>query len=638
MVEDFFGFRGNPFGACPDDEYFVPGPSVPQAQADLAAAARAGQGVALLTGPPGVGKTIVCHRLAQELRAEFDVAVLSGSGCVTRRSLLQSILYELQAPHAGVFEQEARLELISLARESVADGRGVVLIVDEAHELPPRLLEGLRSLTNYIEQGRPLVRLVLAGTLQLEEVLIRSEMEALNQRIVCHVSMEPLRREESARHLAACLAEVGGVLQETISAPALELICHASDGVLRCLHRLSERCLERACEIRERPLSAKTVRMAYGDLQQLPLQWNSLPVDDLLPIEDSEQGPMNADQSDMTDNSETAATSSRAPEPVLTPDCVLGDSPAATASWTSPVASFEVGGPEEPVADALPSETAGLAHSQKSVCSENVQKPEEDSHVDDNLQPECEADDQVPCPVSGFLESPVRDRYARLDRLAEQANAMRSDSPTKTTLAADLRGQADSRRHEATPESRSGRPSVPRGTETDADVDEIESPLVREGSSPDEIIDRVMSVLGGLSRSSDDHPFLLGFPEANIQAASDLDDDGLDEDDLTSSPEDTGWMAKDWQVTRSQPGAGTGGEPVGGLRSSRVASVPPEYDIIEPPSEEHDLLEDQANEADFVDSTMAGELHTDPQATEPVPVETQSAIGERPDGPQEPRP
>ena len=95
--------------------------------------------------------------------------MLASGRLSTRRALFQAILYELGRPYRGMDEGELRLAVVDYLMAGDNNSRGLVLLVDEAHTLPLRLLEEIRLLTNLARSGQPLVRLVMAGGPALEE-------------------------------------------------------------------------------------------------------------------------------------------------------------------------------------------------------------------------------------------------------------------------------------------------------------------------------------------------------------------------------------------------------------------------------------------------------------------------------------
>ncbi|MBW3540752.1 MAG: AAA family ATPase [Planctomycetes bacterium] len=275
MYESFFALSRRPFAATPDPDAFVPVASAREVLEELAETISGGRGIAVLTAPAGMGKTVLAQTLRRRLSDEFITVFLPNSNYSTRRSLLQAVLFELGQPYSKLPEQELWLELTDAARQSVRDRGGLVLIVDEAHLLSARLLEELRAITNLTADGRSLVRLVLCGQLPLEDKLAEPGLEALNQRVGCQLSLPPLSPSESQEYLAARLKRAGAELDETFTADGRQLIGRAADGVPRCLNQLADHALLLGCALGTRPLTVEIVRSALEDLKQLPLNWNA---------------------------------------------------------------------------------------------------------------------------------------------------------------------------------------------------------------------------------------------------------------------------------------------------------------------------------------------------------------------------
>jgi type II secretory pathway predicted ATPase ExeA len=274
MYESFFGLAKRPFTTMPDPACFVPIDGAYQAYSSLVQCAIDGRGIGVLSAPAGLGKTLICHRLAQELAQRFTVVFLPTANFLTRRSLLQAILFELGHSYVRMGDQELRLALTSVIRR-LRPGRGTIaLIVDEAHLLAPRMLEELRALTNFADAGESLLRLIISGQLPLDETLSQPALLALNQRIGVQTTIQPLTRDESAEYVSRRLALAGANASDVFSGDALSTICEASDGSPRCLNQLCDHSLLLGYLGSQRPVVVETVHEALDDLKQLPLTWN----------------------------------------------------------------------------------------------------------------------------------------------------------------------------------------------------------------------------------------------------------------------------------------------------------------------------------------------------------------------------
>jgi len=136
------------------------------------------------------------------------------------------------------------------------------------------MLEELRTLTNFAEEGESLLRLVVSGQLPLEETLSLPSLAAFNQRIGIQTTLQPFTREESAKYVSRRLAWAGANVTDVLTRDALATVCEASDGSPRCLNQLCDHSLLLGYLTSEKPVSDQIVREALEDLKQLPLAWN----------------------------------------------------------------------------------------------------------------------------------------------------------------------------------------------------------------------------------------------------------------------------------------------------------------------------------------------------------------------------
>ena len=282
MYEPFFGMERRPFSATPDPGCFFSSSELQAVLDDLTVCVERGQGIGILTAAAGIGKTLLCQRLAADLRArdesssQFECVYLSNSNFPTRRSLLQAILFEMGDEYSRRDEPELRIDLRSRLLSLQPQREALVLIVDEAHLFSDELLEELRTLSDLANEGSSLVRIVLSGQHELEERLTDRSFDALNQRISKHVFAEPLTISESVEYIEHRLGWAGSDIESVFSEQAIGIITRASGGVPRCLNQLSDHSLLLAFASDQKPVSEDTVREALEDLKQLPLHWNDV--------------------------------------------------------------------------------------------------------------------------------------------------------------------------------------------------------------------------------------------------------------------------------------------------------------------------------------------------------------------------
>ncbi len=271
-----FDLARRPFGAMPDSKCFFTTKNIQATLDELKAGVQRGQGISILTGDAGSGKSLLCERLKFELAAEFDVVLLKHAKFPSSRAMLLEILSDLGESTEGRDEAELRLVLRQRVQRIRPNREGMLLIVDEAENFSTDALEELRMLSDLAEDGVELVRLVLVGQWRLEERLADREFAALNQRVSTHSSLQSLSTSESMDYVNFRLNWAGGNPESIFTQQALQFVARAANGLPRCLNLLADHCLFLAQPQHERPIVAETVRRALTEMKRLPLQWNDL--------------------------------------------------------------------------------------------------------------------------------------------------------------------------------------------------------------------------------------------------------------------------------------------------------------------------------------------------------------------------
>src|SRR5438132_5610753 len=237
MYEKHFGLRQRPFRATPDSASYYPATTHEQVLARLVQGVADDEGLLLLTGAPGLGKTLVCHRLLERLGAETSSAFLTNSHVTGPAALLQAVLYDLGLAYEGRGDQELRLALTDFLLKNFGEGRRTVLVVDEAQHLSADLLEELRMLGNLEARHGKALHIVLVSQPSFLEKLRYAPLSILNQRLAVRVNLEPFTAEEASDCLFHQLRSVGARPEEIVSEEAAELLARGSRGVPRLLNQ-----------------------------------------------------------------------------------------------------------------------------------------------------------------------------------------------------------------------------------------------------------------------------------------------------------------------------------------------------------------------------------------------------------------
>lgn len=278
-----------PFMASPRTQFYYAATEIDGALKGIERCIRRAEGVALVVGQPGTGKSLLLLKLAEHIRDDFDVALLTGASICTRRALWQSILAAIGEPYRGIDEADLRIAVVERIRGLAATGSGLVILVDEAHTLPTRLIEELRLLTN-IPTPMPAVHIVLAGTLRLDEMLGASRMASLAQRIAVRGYLESLDHTETLAYLRAQMTAAGLVWDKVFETGSDDAVYRATEGVPRLMNQLCDQALVLVAESSRRVTSAD-IAAAWREIQRLPAPAGVEPTASTTPMDDE---PMSA--------------------------------------------------------------------------------------------------------------------------------------------------------------------------------------------------------------------------------------------------------------------------------------------------------------------------------------------------------
>ena len=296
MYPTHFQLRQRPFPATPDPARYYPSTCHERAIVRLLHGLADGEGVQVLIGVPGTGKTLLCHCLLERLGAQANIAFLTNSHVGSRAGLLQAILYDLSLPYEGRGEQEMRLALTDHLLSGYEAGRSTILILDEAHHLTADLLEEVRLLGNLEARTGKALQVILVGQPALLETLRRPELTALRQRLAIRVEVEPLALQEAADYLLHHVRIAGGRPERLFADEALELLARQTHGVPRLLNQAAHQALNLAAESDASQVDAEAALEALSMLGLAEESENSdaLPLRNIVRDEAQDEAETNA--------------------------------------------------------------------------------------------------------------------------------------------------------------------------------------------------------------------------------------------------------------------------------------------------------------------------------------------------------
>lgn len=243
MYLSYFGLTDNPFSIAPNPDYLYMSPRHKEALAHLIFGLRESGGFVMLTGEVGTGKTTVSRKLMQQLPDSTQVAMILNP-TLSALELLGTICDELGIEYK---EQNASLKyftdlLLAKLADNHQHGMSTVLIVDEAQHLLPEVLEQLRLLTNLETHREKLLKVVLIGQPELQQLLKRNELRQLAQRITARYHLLPLTSAEVGSYIAHRLGVANGDLS-IFSKATVKAAFTITGGIPRVINLLCDRAL-----------------------------------------------------------------------------------------------------------------------------------------------------------------------------------------------------------------------------------------------------------------------------------------------------------------------------------------------------------------------------------------------------------
>lgn len=241
MYERHFGFSERPFNLTPDSRYLFLSQKHQEAYANLEFGVNERSGFLLLTGEVGTGKTTLIRHFLSQIGSDVRTAVILYPA-LSAGELFHAILQDLDVPFNGGTLKDAVDTLANALIAAKAAGLKVVVLIDEAQNLKPHVLEQLRLLSNLETEREKLITLVLVGQPELRDLLERDSLRQLSQRITSRSHLEPLSLDETRRYVKHRLVVAGGKGSE-FDDSALRRVHVFSGGVPRVVNVLCDRAL-----------------------------------------------------------------------------------------------------------------------------------------------------------------------------------------------------------------------------------------------------------------------------------------------------------------------------------------------------------------------------------------------------------
>ena len=265
MYKKFFGLKQNPFNVNPDPRYLYLTPNTQEALACLTYGIETRKGFILLTGEVGTGKTTLINKLLEWLHKERIFTAFVFNPRLSVSQFFDFMMADFGIPCETHQKGQMLLKLNQWLLERYQAGERAVLVVDEAQNLSPQMLEEIRLLTNLETSTEKLLQIVLAGQPELEQKLNQPQLRQLRQRITLRAKTRQLTLEETHGYIVERMRIAGAENPDVFSPEAVEAVHRYARGIPRVTNLLCEHALVSSFVDQKNPVPPEIVEEVARD-------------------------------------------------------------------------------------------------------------------------------------------------------------------------------------------------------------------------------------------------------------------------------------------------------------------------------------------------------------------------------------
>jgi putative secretion ATPase (PEP-CTERM system associated) len=266
MYQEFFGLSGKPFQLSPDASFFYASREHKRALAFLEYGLAQADGFIVVTGDVGTGKSILAQTLLQKLDPKRILVANIVTTLLKEDDLLHLVAANLGLRVTNPSKAILLRELERLFQQQAREGRRVLILVDEAQNLPPGSVEELRMLSNFTLNSKPLVQIFLLGQQEFRETLLGPGFEQLRQRVIATYHLNPLDEAETRTYIEHRLRRVGWNNRPAFSDDAFTAIYRFCSGVPRRINNLCDRLMLYAFLEEQTQIDGKSVQSVSEEI------------------------------------------------------------------------------------------------------------------------------------------------------------------------------------------------------------------------------------------------------------------------------------------------------------------------------------------------------------------------------------
>jgi len=241
MYADFYSLSGLPFQLTPDPRFFFGSTEHNKAMAHLTYGIHQGEGFIVITGDVGAGKTTLVDYLLMTLPSSEHVTAKIVTTQLHADDMLRMVAVSFKLFREGADKATLLKRIEEFAASTQSQGKRILLVVDEAQNLPIEALEELRMLSNIVVRGTVPIQAILLGQPQFRNVLARPELEQLRQRITASCHLGPLSEKETRDYIVHRLNFVGWKHDPEFTGASFAEIFRHTGGIPRRINTLCSR-------------------------------------------------------------------------------------------------------------------------------------------------------------------------------------------------------------------------------------------------------------------------------------------------------------------------------------------------------------------------------------------------------------